>query len=364
MKKEARILLAQSVDSLVLCVEHFNRPWDRGRVASVLIQLDHGLELLLKAGIVHRGGRIRRPQENQTIGFAECVRKALSDGEIKFLTDEQALLLQTVNLLRDAAYHYYLTIREEHLYIQVRAAVTLFSDILNDVFQKDLSQDLPDRVLPISTLPPVALDVVFSNEVDLVRNLLRPGLRRRTEAIGRLRALSITDRALLGQRIQPTEAELARLGNDVSSGKSVEELFPGVAAIQLTSTGSGPSLDLRFTKKEGIPIHTVPADTPGAAVVGIKRVNELDFYNLSHTQLANRLGISGNMLSAIVWKGALKQDEDCYKMFPNDKPLFGRYSQKAIERAKAIISNQSSSEVWAEYRANLARLRHGPSGRG
>jgi hypothetical protein len=30
MKKEVKILLGKSIDSLVLSVEHFNRPWDRG----------------------------------------------------------------------------------------------------------------------------------------------------------------------------------------------------------------------------------------------------------------------------------------------------------------------------------------------
>ncbi|MGQ9689600.1 MAG: hypothetical protein ACUVXF_12590 [Desulfobaccales bacterium] len=44
MKKEAKILLEKAINSLILSVEHFNRPWDRGRVEAVLILLDHAFQ--------------------------------------------------------------------------------------------------------------------------------------------------------------------------------------------------------------------------------------------------------------------------------------------------------------------------------
>ncbi len=88
MKKEARLLLEKGINSLVLGIEHFNRPSDRGRIESVLIFLDHSFEMLLKASILHRGGKIRERRAKQTIGFDACVRKALSDSSVKFLTPE------------------------------------------------------------------------------------------------------------------------------------------------------------------------------------------------------------------------------------------------------------------------------------
>jgi hypothetical protein len=108
MKREVRQLLDKGIDALVLAVEHFNRPSDRGRTQGVLIFLDHGFEMLLKAGILNRGGKIRERRAKQTLGFDACVRKALTDGEIKFLSNEQALTLQAVNGLRDAAQHHIL----------------------------------------------------------------------------------------------------------------------------------------------------------------------------------------------------------------------------------------------------------------
>ena len=46
MKRESRLLLAKAVDSLVLAIEHFNRPWDRGRIDAVLLLLDQTLSVL------------------------------------------------------------------------------------------------------------------------------------------------------------------------------------------------------------------------------------------------------------------------------------------------------------------------------
>src|SRR3984957_15670804 len=116
MRREAKLLLAKACDSLVLSIELFNRPHERARISGSLIHLDHGFEMLLKAAILHRGGRIREKHAKETIGFDACVRRSLSDGKIKFLKEEQALVLQTINGLRDAAQHHLLDISEGQLY--------------------------------------------------------------------------------------------------------------------------------------------------------------------------------------------------------------------------------------------------------
>ncbi len=104
MKREAHLLLRKALDSLVISIERFNGPSDRGRVTSVLITLDRAFEMLLKAAILHRGGRIREPRKRETLGFDMCIRKGLSEGSIKFLTEEQSITLQTINGLRDALF--------------------------------------------------------------------------------------------------------------------------------------------------------------------------------------------------------------------------------------------------------------------
>ena len=84
MKKEVKILRKKAVESLVLSIEHFNRPSDTGRVHAVLMLMDHAFEMLFKAIILDRGGRIREPRSQQTIGFDACVRRGLSNAQVKF----------------------------------------------------------------------------------------------------------------------------------------------------------------------------------------------------------------------------------------------------------------------------------------
>ncbi len=126
MKKEVKVLLSKSIDSLFLSIEHFNRPWDRGRPEAVLILLDRSFELLFKSIIVHRGGKIRERRAKETLGFDLCVRKCLSDVKVKCLSEEEAMTVQIVNSLRDAAQHYLLELSEQQLYIYTQGGLTLY----------------------------------------------------------------------------------------------------------------------------------------------------------------------------------------------------------------------------------------------
>jgi len=349
LKKEAKLLLGKAVSSLILSVEHFNRPWDQGRVEAVLILLDHSFEMLLKAAILHKGGKIREPRAKQTIGFDACIRKALSDGKLQFLSEERALLLQAINSLRDAAQHHLVDISEQHLYIHAQAGLTLFRDILSNVLQQDLQIQLPTRVLPLSTSPPTDLATLFDHEVKEIKRLLQPGKRHRIEATAKLRALSIMEGAVKGERLQPSQADLSKLGKQIREGKAWDAIFPGVASINITATGHGPSLDLRISKKEGVPVQLVPEGTPGAAVVAIKRVDELGFYNLGRDQLAEKVGLSGPKTTAMIWYLDLQADPECHKEITIGKSKFHRYSQKAIDRIKEELDKTPIDKVWPEY---------------
>ena len=350
MKREAKYLFTKAIDALVLTVEHFNRPSDRGRADTVLILLDHGFEMLLKAAILHRGGKIRKPRERNTFTFKQCLRKALSEGGIQFLTEEQVLQLQALNSLRDAAQHHLLDLSEQHLYIHVQAGLTIFRDILGEVFDEELKMHLPTRVLPLSTTPPTEIATVFQEETREIERLLRPGRRRRLEANAKLRGLAIVDSAMLGENDQPTDSELKERGVDIGSGKEWHELFPGVAAIQFTATGTGPSLDLRISKSGGIPTQLVPEGTPGASVVAVRRVDTLGFYNLAHTQLKEHLRLTGPKTTALIWHLDIKDDPDCFNRVTIGKSSFNRYSQEALRQMREALKTINIDDVWTAYR--------------
>ncbi|OBJ84064.1 DUF3644 domain-containing protein [Mycobacterium sp. 1245852.3] len=351
MKKESKLLKEKATNSLLLSIDHFNRPWDVGRLEAVLILLDHSFEMLLKSAILFRGGKIRKPREKNTIGFDDCVRIALSTGEVRFLSDEQALVLQTINGLRDAAQHHLLTLSEGQLYFHTQSGVTLFRDILHEVFNEELSNLLPGRALPVSTVAPTEPLIMFREEVDEIKRLLAPGRRKRAEAEARLRGLAIVDGALQGELLQPGASQLRKLGKHIVAGKSLDEVFPGISAVHFTTEDTGLHVNLRIATKEGIPVTLVPEGTPNATVVGVKRVDELGYYNLGHNQLAQKVGISPSKLTAVVRMSKLKEDSACSKEFKIGRSRHQRYSQNAIARVRECIDIRGLDNIWKEFRA-------------
>jgi Domain of unknown function (DUF3644) len=349
MKREAKILLGKSLDSLILSIDRYNCPWDQGRVEAFLIMMDHAFEMLLKSAIIHRGGRIRKRREKLTIGFDACVREGLSGNVPSFLKEEQALTLQTINSLRDAVQHHYLDISEDHLYLHAQSGVTLFRDLLSVVFGIDLADKLPERVLPIATKVPTDLITLFEKEMDEVKKLLTPGKRRRVEALGRLRSLAIVENAVKGEKFQPDESDLRKLEKRIRKGEKSSTLFPSVSSITLVTEGQGPELRIRLSKKEGIPVQLVPEGTPGASVVAVKRVNELGFYSLNATELAKKVGLTLNKTVAVIHFLNLKGQDKYHKEFLMGKSKFDRYSPEAIEAVKTAVEDKGMTVIWATY---------------
>jgi hypothetical protein len=153
-----------------------------------------------------------------------------------------------------------------------------------------------------------------------------------------------------GERLQPDDAQLQALAAKVKGGSTWEVLFPGVAALQITTQGHGPSLDLRITKKEGIPVQVVAEGTPGATVIAIKRVDELAFYNLSSTQLAVHLGITAPRTVALIRFAKIEGDTDAFKLVAIGKSSFKRYSQKALDTLKKVFASADMEAVWRDHR--------------
>jgi hypothetical protein len=351
MKKEVKHLYNKAICSLILSVELFNRPYDIGRVPGVLIFLDHSFEMLLKASILHKGGKIKENRAKETIGFSACIRKSFSDNTLKFLNEEDVLTLQTINGFRDAAQHYTLEISEQLFYIQAQAGLTLFRDITNRVFELDLKIELPNRVLPLSTTPPLDMAALFNYEIDEIRRLLVPKNRRKLEAHEKLRALAIMENSIQGIETQPSDSELKKIAAKVNNGLSWDQIFPGTATINLTSNGYGISLDLRITKTaEGIPFTPVPEGTPGAAVVAIKRVNELDYYNLTLTDLSKKTKIGPNKLLAAIKELKIQEQVDAFKAIKLSTQIHKRYSPQALDILKKELPGMNLEDVWNRNR--------------
>lgn len=349
MKRASKVLLSKSIDSLILSIEYFNRPWDRGRYEAVLIMLDRAFELLLKAVIIHKGGRIREPRAKETIGFDKCVRKCISDDQLRCLTEDQAITVQIINSLRDAAQHYMLDISEQQLYLYTQAGVTLFSEILKDAFELDIKDYLPERVIPVSAHPPKAFEKLISTDFREIKDLVKPGSRKRLQARAKVRALAIVDASLKGIRSQPGENELGRILTRIKEGKSWKEVFPGIASLKLNTEGTGLNVNILITKSKGEAVHLVEDGTPGATVVAVKRVNELGYYSLGLKAIAKKIGLSTNKTLAVVKHLNIQDDSEYFKIIKVGSVEFKRYSTKALDLIKKSLDGLDVDQIWKDY---------------
>ena len=360
MKREAAALLSKAYESITLSVELFNRPHDGGRQTAVLIHLDHALEMLFKAVLVQKGDRIWPVGEKKAIGLPQCVRKGLSNVGFKFLSHPQAIAVNSIHALRGCAQHHLLTISEGQLYLQVQASITVFREVLQEQFGQELAHALPGRVMPISTVPPKDLVALFDSDVNEILSLLKPNRRRRVEADARLRSLVAIDSAIGEADALIDPSSIDRVAGDLRKS-NWEAVFPGAASVEIETSGRDQALSIRITKNEGPPFSVAEAsdETQG---IGMKRVNELGFYNMGAKELAERFSISLPKLVGIVDYLELRSDPDCYKEFQVGGFRAKRYSQRSIPKIREAIESCGIEKIWrviVDQRNKARKLKDG-----
>jgi hypothetical protein len=107
-------------------------------------------------------------------------RKAVSSLRVSVAAfngvSEEAGALRAIDALRDDEQHWYHEVDEGILYVHARAAITLFDDLLQRVFDEHLADHLPLRVLPLSTEAPWCLELSLG--VLRTANCWRPSIMR------------------------------------------------------------------------------------------------------------------------------------------------------------------------------------------
>jgi hypothetical protein len=227
-----------------------------------------------------------------------------------------------------------------------QAGITLFNDKLKEVFGDNLSNHMPERVLPVATTPPTSLGSLISKEFKEIKNLIKPGSRKRIQARAKLRSIAIIESSLKGVRSQPSKTELEKYLREAAKGMKWQNIFPGVASLKLDTEGTGLSVSIRLTKSKGEPVHVVPEGTPGATVVAVKRVNELSYYSLGLKNLAEKLSLTQPKTFALVKYTKIQDSDQYYKEIKVGKSLFKRYSPKALHKLKKSLKIVDMDEVW------------------
>jgi hypothetical protein len=345
MRRDARLLKSKALASLRRCARAFNDFDDDGRVSTVLLHLQHAFEMLLKAALVDKNVPVFDKRRGRSVGFEKCV--SLSTEKLR-LAEHETGLLRTIDALRDDEQHYLGELSEGLLYLHVRAAVTLFDEILTKHFSERLVDHLPLRVLPISADPPGDIDVLFDEQYKQIRRLLEPGRRQRAEARAQIRALLAME-GHVAKEVLVTESDVNRVERAIKAGKPRAAVFPRLESVAVSIEGTGVAVTVRISKKEGAPVQFVPADDPR----DIAAVRDLDLqrkYHFSASELARHVGLTSPRATALRRYLGIDENEDDVHVFAFGPLKIPQYSDNALLKMRTAHEEVDMDEVWRLHR--------------
>ncbi|MFI0813884.1 hypothetical protein [Streptomyces echinatus] len=322
----------------------FNAVEDEGRTSSVLLSLQHSFEMLLKAALVHNNVPVFDKSLGRSIGFDKCLQLSRQEPNIK-ITDAEAGTLRAIDALRDDEQHWFNSVSESILFIHARAGVTLFDDLLNRVFGERLADSLPVRVLPISTEPPMGLDILIDQEFSQIQELLQPGRRARNEARARIRTLLAIE-GHASEESLVSERDVDRVEKGIAQGRPRDAVFPALEQISTAFSGEGPTLAVRFDKK-GPPVKFADDNSDAAA---IREIDLQKKFHWSATELAKKLEVSLPRLLALRQHLGIDDDTKCFYVFEMGSQKHPRFSDNALKHMRDSMKSLNMDEVWAAHK--------------
>ncbi|MGI8854134.1 MAG: DUF3644 domain-containing protein [Thermomicrobiales bacterium] len=355
LKRESKELKKRAVSGVILAIEFFNRPSEHGRADAVLMFLHYAFEMLLKAAIMQERGTIHDKDSANSYPFRKCL--GISKSDILIISDTESRFLGALSDLRDCSMHHYQILSEDLLYQQVQRGVLLFDELLHRIFSERLADSLPSRVLPVSIRPPMNVRVLMDKEYSSIRDMLKPGMRRRAEAAARVRPLLILEANLLREGGQPATREVSEAISTIVAQDDWSSAFPGMGSLTIAPSGSGTPYSIRMTKNEGLGVHKF---TDEEALEGIFGYREMDYrskWPFNETELIRRTGIGQHDLRAMIYFMNVKDDDELYKEFKIDSYLFKHYSSKAVDLLKQARCTIDLDEARQRYRSRPGRSR-------
>jgi len=343
LKREAKTLKAKSIASLRRGLEIFNGYDEQGRTESVLLHLQHCSEMLIKAILVQKSKGVFDKQKGTSIGLEKALNIATSSG---FLTATQAGSIRSIDAMRDAAQHWMIVVAEDVLYINSRALITTVDELFQEHFQDSLAENLPTRVLPLSTHLVTDFDLLVNREYQQICELLAPKKRARDEARGRMRTLLAME-AHVSNEVTVSERDMDRIEKAIKAGAEVASVFPRLMTLASDVSGDGPTIKVRITKKEGMAVRYVSGDDPESAAA-IREVDLQKKYHLSPQQLAEKLKMSTNRCKALRDYLSVDSNPANVMVFEFGSQKHPRYSDNALRFLVENSSPELVEKAWRE----------------
>lgn len=346
MRQKTRQYVTTAVESLTLAVEIFNRPSPIGRDHAVVMFAAHAFEMLLKGAIFQKTGRVHYVGTRRSYDLGKCIMKAETD--LHIITEGDRVLLTALRDDRDTATHDVIRMIEDILWVHLRSAVSIFRRILDEVFDQDLGEWMPGRVLPVSASPPTDIGLVLGHEMDQIANMLAPGKRQGADARARLRPLVALDRATRDVELGPSQSNIIKIEKELRAGTDWRGLLPGLVELELVGSGAGgetsQEISLRLDPKKG-ELAVRPA-ARGEEALPYRNINVFDRFNIKLDELGPKLGLSIYEGRAIIFTLGLKSDPDCFFRENTEvgNPRFQGLSKKALDKARQALADGLSAQ--------------------
>jgi hypothetical protein len=347
LRNEARHLKVKSLASMRSAMTAFNSLEEDGRATRVLLYLQHAFEMLLKASLVQDKQAVFDKKSGRSIGFAKCVN--LGASKPLSLSEEEAGTLRTIDAMRDEEQHWYTIVDEGLLFLYTRAGVTLFDDLLYRAFQERLADHMPLRVLPVGTEPPQDFQTLVDREYSNIADLLRPGRRARAEADARVRALLAME-AQVDPDAEVSDADVRRVVRGIQDGKPRTAVFPQLSQVGTSVEGTGLAVEVRISKKEGLPVRLVQDDDEEDAAA-IRLVPLQKKFHWGAFELADKLLLTRPKATALRLHLGIDCDPLCVHTFTFGSQKHVRYSDNALTRMRdALREGVDMDAIWKSHR--------------
>jgi len=351
LKREAKTLKVKAIASLKRGLEAFNNHDDDGRPETVLLMLQHASEMLTKALLVQKGQSVFDKDKGVSIGLEKALNISQAKG---WISAAQAGSIRVIDAMRDQAQHWMIVVPEDALYINARALITTLDEILNGHFEDSLADNLPVRVLPLSTKVLPDFFMMVNREYSQIRELLAPGRRARDEARGRITALLAME-AHVSEEVAVSKRDLDRIEEAIKVDTPIELVFPRLMTLATSVEGEGPTIRVRITRAEDAPaVRFVSGDDPEGAAA-IREVDLQKKYHWSPKALAEKLGLSVNKAKAV--RDFLRIDEDPSNVmiFEFGSQKHPRYSDNALRILREVITPGLVEKAWIARRKGYVK---------
>lgn len=349
-----------AVESLTLAIELFNRPSPLARDHAVIIMLAHSFEMLLKALIFQRNKTVRDTGSQLSHSLLRCID--LCKDREKVITGDDRVLLLAIKQDRDCAAHDTISMSDDLLWVHMRAGITLFRKLLHCEFNENLTDLLPNRVIPVSADPPQDLHTLVEQELEAISKLLAPGTRRTAEARARLRPLLSLDGSATGRSDQPNETEVRRAETSLRSGTDWPRIMPGLAKLSIAPAepeGAAQEVVLRIEKGgSGVPVRRAARSEQDEALF-YRAVSPFDEYAIKLSEFGSHLELSKTEGYALIEALRMKDDERAYfiRRTSAGNVRYQGLSARALELARKALADETFSLVEAVKRYNAQHTR-------